>query len=966
MPYTKKVAVFFVVLSLICEPALSLAFTEGNITVDVPEVVTEASLPTEPTSPDADVASDIETTEVQNTEVITTVEPPIEEPLSVPDVPEVVPTPDVTPLVTEPSAPEVPAVVTPLIENPGELVTDAAQLVNTLTEISNTQSLPIGIFTKFTRAVPKAASERIHAARPYVPREVLVTYNDDKINLATKSGRQAAMQFADLHDLDRQDDMRNENIAVFEITDNRSVEETVLMLERDPRVVSAQPNFIYTTAALSGNDPNNNLLWGLHNEGALINGVTGVTDADIDLPEAYASVTSPTQEVIVAVLDTGVLYTHPDLQAHMWDGSNCKNENGLVIGGCMHGYDFINDDRDPIPDDIHGSHVAGTIAAVGNNGQGVTGVAQNARIMSLMTSFNTFELVRAIKFAEQNNAKVINASFGGGSFDQALYDAIAAYPGIFVAAAGNWADDVDTEVDEFDIPFYPASYNLPNIISVAATNQSDELADFSNYGAQSVDVGAPGDNVYSTLFDVREIVAFEEYFESTTEFEIPAQWTTSPESNWGVVDYDEEVTKALFSDVETPYADNASTSITSPTIPLTNNHQYFSFYAGCDTERDENSNYTDYVVVSFTKDGVNFEDIAQFDEIDLDLDESEEGFAESYYDLLIAPTYRTNQFAFRLNWVSNDVDNDHEGCFVDDVLIYGYENGDATYDYLSGTSMAAPHVSGLAAFILGYNPNLTNAQVKQAILETGDTLPALTGKTVTGKRINAAHALQSVNPAKMILEFVIPGQINTVIDELNHTITVTVPEGTDITALTPTFTITGVGVTPVSGIAQDFTQPVVYTVTAADGSTQTYTVAVQTPPQVIVTPEPESNDGHRYGTRNKGRVSASLAQAQSLTGGTDTVRPYFTETLSFGAHGKNVMTLQQILMDAKLLDIAAPTGYFGPLTEAALKNYQMKHTNTPTGTTDEATRSRLNADVQQWIKVLELQILIMQMEHSAQ
>jgi subtilisin family serine protease len=181
-------------------------------------------------------------------------------------------------------------------------------------------------------------------------------------------------------------------------------------------------------------------------------------------------------------------------------GDGIDNDgNGYVDD--IHGYDFVNNDADPMDDNSHGTHVAGTIAAEGNNGTGVAGVNWSAQIMPLKFLDaggwgDTFGAIQAVEYATMMGAKLTSNSWGGGGYSQALYDAIAAAGDagqLFVAAAGNSSSDNDT------YPEYPASYDLDNIIAVAATDNNDQLAWFSNYGAASVDLGAPGVDIYSTF-----------------------------------------------------------------------------------------------------------------------------------------------------------------------------------------------------------------------------------------------------------------------------------------------------------------------------------------------------------------------------------------------------------------------------------------------------------------------------------
>ena len=227
------------------------------------------------------------------------------------------------------------------------------------------------------------------------------------------------------------------------------------------------------------NDPRFDELWGLHNEGQS----DGTVDADIDAPEAWDA-TVGSGNTIVAVIDTGVDYTHPDLQANMWvnadeiPGDGLDNDgNGFVDD--IHGYDFANHDADPLDDNNHGTHVAGTIAAVGDNGIGVTGINWHAQIMALkflnaQGSGDTDDAIEALNYAVANGARISNNSWGfSGGFSQSLYDAIEAARDadhVFVAAAGN-GNFLGIGINNDATPFYPASYDLENIVSVAAVDR---------------------------------------------------------------------------------------------------------------------------------------------------------------------------------------------------------------------------------------------------------------------------------------------------------------------------------------------------------------------------------------------------------------------------------------------------------------------------------------------------------------
>jgi subtilisin family serine protease len=286
-----------------------------------------------------------------------------------------------------------------------------------------------------------------------------------------------------------------------------SVERALRAYRAESGVRYAEPNYIVRAIsprsrplALLPNDPSFGELWGLRNTGQVILGVAGTPGADIKAEPAW-TVTTGSATIVVGVVDTGIDYNHPDLAANVW-----SNPGG--IGGCAlgtHGYNAITRSCDPMDDNDHGTHVSGTIGAVGNNGIGVVGVNWNVRIMGLKFldaggSGTTADAVTAIDFAVNAkiagvNIRALSNSWGGGGFSQALMDAINranANDILFVAAAGNLAQNNDVT------PHYPSSYNTPNMVAVAATTNTDELASFSSYGPTSVHLGAPGVSVLST------------------------------------------------------------------------------------------------------------------------------------------------------------------------------------------------------------------------------------------------------------------------------------------------------------------------------------------------------------------------------------------------------------------------------------------------------------------------------------
>ena len=261
-------------------------------------------------------------------------------------------------------------------------------------------------------------------------------------------------------------------------------------------VVAAEPDYI-RQGLLVPNDPKylDGTLWGLNQ----------ASDVDVDAPEGW-DVRTTAASMVVAVIDTGVRYTHQDLAANIWVNSGeiagngvDDDRNGVVDD--VYGFDAYNNDGDPMDDQGHGTHCAGTVGGVGNNGVGITGVAWGVKMMACKFLSNTgsgtdSDAIRCIDYARAKGAKVLSNSWGGGGANSSLLAAIErcrAAGVLFVAAAGNESNNNDSWAS------YPASYTTDNIISVAATTRTDGLANFSNYGATSVDLGAPGDGIYSTV-----------------------------------------------------------------------------------------------------------------------------------------------------------------------------------------------------------------------------------------------------------------------------------------------------------------------------------------------------------------------------------------------------------------------------------------------------------------------------------
>ncbi|MEJ7842612.1 MAG: S8 family serine peptidase [Rubrobacter sp.] len=323
---------------------------------------------------------------------------------------------------------------------------------------------------------------------------------------------------ADLRDLNQEndatieEDLPRSDVNVVDLPRDLTVAEAVQEYEDSPDVAYAEPNFKLQPSAVP-NDPGYRDMWGLNNTGQ----TGGTADADIDAPEAW-NTTTGSANTVVAVIDEGIDVNHPDLRDNIWTnpgeipGNGIDDDKNGYIDD-VNGWDFFNDDNtvyDPDPlnggkGDEHGTHVAGTIAATGNNGVGVTGVNWDAQIAALKflgpKSGDTSDAVKAINYAVAEGIDISNNSWGGGGPSQALEDAIKradASGHIFVTAAGNGGRDGVGD-DNDATPDYPASYGMSNIVAVAATDDTDRLASFSNFGASTVDLAAPGVGILSTL-----------------------------------------------------------------------------------------------------------------------------------------------------------------------------------------------------------------------------------------------------------------------------------------------------------------------------------------------------------------------------------------------------------------------------------------------------------------------------------
>ncbi|HEU4390099.1 MAG TPA: S8 family peptidase [Blastocatellia bacterium] len=373
----------------------------------------------------------------------------------------------------------------------------------------------------FALLVPLSLGPTAHAQKSDPPR-----YRPDRILIKLRSGEPVRQTIGD--EILALRGTRAETTAVdgiagpeiVHLNSKISVAAAVARASSDPRVEYAEPDYyVYPTETMP-NDPLFNLEWGLKNDGSGF--PAGVSGADIGATRAW-DLTTGNSEVVVAVSDGGIDLAHPDLSSNIWVNQGEIPGNGMDddsdgFADDVNGWNFFDDNNAVGPDPAfgsfygHGTHVAGTIGAIGNNGIGVAGIAWQVKLMSLKlfgvedgkVVGSTSDAVRSLNFAVMMknrgvNIRVFNASWAGDDESQSLQDAItmAGNNGIvFVCAAGNSAQDMDNP----NLALWPASWNnIGSLISVAALDRTDNLASYSNYGRTTISIAAPGSAIYSTF-----------------------------------------------------------------------------------------------------------------------------------------------------------------------------------------------------------------------------------------------------------------------------------------------------------------------------------------------------------------------------------------------------------------------------------------------------------------------------------
>lgn len=571
-----------------------------------------------------------------------------------------------------------------------------------------------------TAAVPGGSISASLIAQSYVPDEVIVRFRPQHRSASKKSAAMSRLGAAAASDIGETGYTR------IKLSAGEDVEWAIARYEGDPAIEHVQPNFRYLPQKFP-NDPYFGQLWALKNEGQMLSqglqpSNPGVPGSDMGLEAAW-DLGTDCSSTVIAIIDTGVNYSHRDLVDNMWDGS--------VYGYPKHGYDFVDKDSNPMPadGDWHGTHVAGAIAAVGDNNLGMTGVCWRARIMALRAldarGGRTDTVVDAIRFAVEHGARVINLSLGGSGYDNAFAAAIEYARERNVAvivAGGNGGRDTDRAG-----AFYPCNFTSDNLICVAALDQTYALATFSNYGGISVDVGAPGTNSFSAWPGSTESLA-------VSSWQIVSGWqdcgflTNTTCANG---QYDPNAEHRLARTIDLSAADLLGAGLTgfyrlhtadgSAPWPYTSPDPD-SLTAGADALG--NDPFATGATTAYIPDSPD----AQITQFALSLQNCLTSICKAGFRFLsdsAGSDTGAQLFSFTLHRAQSDAD---------------------VYKFADGTSMATAYTTGVVALVWAYSPNYTYADAINAVKNGGDLLPNLQSTTATGRAVDAMGALRYINP----------------------------------------------------------------------------------------------------------------------------------------------------------------------------------------------------------------------------
>ncbi len=580
------------------------------------------------------------------------------------------------------------------------------------------------------------AFSRVGGPTAYVPGEAIVRFERGATRADRRDARRAAgAELGDALSIPR--------VQLLEV--HGSVQDAVRRLEGQPGVAYAQPNYRYQALAVP--EPDDSFfgsLWGLSDP--------ALPDPGVGALDAWEHGKGSGE--VIAVVDTGVDLTHPDIVPNLW-----TNPSPDPSADDLHGYDFVDDDGDPDDYNFHGTHVAGTAAAVSGNALGVAGVAPEAEIMAVRVldgdgSGSTDDIADGIAYAAEHGAGVVNLSLGGpAGEDEAMSDAVnlAGEEGtVVVAAAGNEGTNNDSE------PTTPCTLPQPNLICVAALGQSGGLASFSNFGTQSVDIAAPGTGILSAKPDYGAPLFSNGFEPGTTD-----AWETFEENGglpWGLSASAASGTQSAtdspggdYGQAEDPSEFAVSELFAVGAVDLTGER-------GCRVHfrtKYEMEDFFDYFLAGAYDEGSSV-DFNFFTGTSPSYPSGFEREEASISDL------DGEDDAHPFFAVLSDELIELDGAYVDDVRLIcrdetyldqitsvsQYDQPTAgSYVAFQGTSMASPHVAGVAALVRAAAPGASAEEVVDAILEGASALP----KVVASKPIatnGIADACQAIAVAR--------------------------------------------------------------------------------------------------------------------------------------------------------------------------------------------------------------------------
>lgn len=577
----------------------------------------------------------------------------------------------------------------------------------------------------------------------YVEGELLV-------KSANTFSRSSSMQYISSTGNSVKKKIDDQGLVLVKLADNETVQEAMAKYKATSAYELVQPNYRYYAFA-TANDTNFSQQWGLKNTGQTISNQSystnnpGTSGNDIDAESAWG-IKSDCSSITVGVIDTGINYNHADLTSNKWVNSDEIAGNGIDDDSNgyiddINGYDFVDNDAVPLPADgsSHGTHVAGTIGAKGDNNAGITGVCKTSSIMSIrvlgLAGGTTANIVAGLNYAVKNGAKVVNMSLGGSSFDSSLNTAInnAKTAGVVVVvAAGNDAKDTTSS------GVYPCNFTQDNLLCVASIDQSFSLATSSNYSTTHVDIGAPGTNILSAWPGVELTDDFSTGWTGVSSTGNADVWVNSAciisGTTYDTLVYPEEQCGSPYG----PYSNNQDDRAYKSFDLSSYQGARLEYYARIRTEKS-----FDIFSIGFDKNNSSSDpfDSSAGDTILATLSgDKGTSWLKNEYSL---SNCLSEECSIGFKFIS-DANLTNEGVSITALKISFAESGSTTYKVTSGTSMASPHAAGVAALVYASNSGFGAADVVNAIKSSGIIVSGLSTKIATGKVLNAYNALRYI------------------------------------------------------------------------------------------------------------------------------------------------------------------------------------------------------------------------------